>query len=80
MIQTKRLEIMKVQYHERLEIMKVRKIVILHVTIKINHLRDQSVKVCICRALDVKRTSTDIINGLIIEQYRHISMFQERVS
>lgn len=43
------------------------------------YLRDQTVEVCVCGSLNVKRASTDVINGFIVKKYRNVCMFKERV-
>ena len=45
-----------------------------------DHLRNESVQVCVGRSLNIKVSSADIVDGFIVKHHCNISMFQKRMS
>lgn len=45
-----------------------------------HYLRNQTVKVGVSGAFDVQGAPADVIDGLVVEQHSHISVFKQGVS
>lgn len=45
----------------------------------INYLRDKAIEIGVRGTLDIKRPPADVVDGLIVEQHRHIGVLKQRM-